>query len=83
MTTSTQMNVRTTNYLLSEVDKIVSKGVFRSRSEAVNEAMRMLIRRYKLMRLEEQVAKIRAGAQGQGYGNLTKAVEDAHEDEED
>lgn len=79
MATSTQMNIRTTNYLLSEIDKTVSKGLFRSRSEAVNEAMRMLIRRYKLMKIEEEMVRIRAKTKG--YNNLTKAIIDSHEEE--
>jgi Arc/MetJ-type ribon-helix-helix transcriptional regulator len=79
MAASTQMNIRTTNYLLSEIDKTVSKGLFRSRSEAVNEAMRMLIRRYKLMKIEEQMVRIRAKTKGRT--SLTKAIIESHEEE--
>lgn len=34
---------------------IVEKGLFRNRTEAVNEALRFLIRRYKMMKIAEQI----------------------------
>ncbi|MDG6220681.1 MAG: hypothetical protein QCI38_04445 [Candidatus Thermoplasmatota archaeon] len=53
--TSAQLNVRTSPVILDELDMIVEKGLFRNRTEAVNEALRFLIRRYKMMKIAEQI----------------------------
>ena len=49
------MNIRTTEFLINELDEIVKEGYFRSRSEAMNEGIRILIRRYKLAKLESKL----------------------------
>ncbi|MFA5772260.1 MAG: ribbon-helix-helix domain-containing protein [Thermoplasmata archaeon] len=76
---SVQMNVRTTGYLINELDTIVKAGMFRSRSEAVNEAVRLLIMRYRMLRLEKKMVKVRNGTAK--YPNVSKAVMAAHEEE--
>ena len=61
---SVQLNVRTTPVLMDEIDKVVSEGLFRNRTEAVNEALRLLVKRYRMMELEQKmdgVAKDNAG----------------------
>ena len=77
---SVQMNVRTTNFLIGELDSIVQEGMFRSRSEAVNEAVRLLIRRYKLLRLEQKLNRVRKGTSR--YANVTKLIETIHEEDD-
>ena len=41
---STQINVRTSPIIAAEFDRIVGTGFFRDRTEAVNEALKFLIR---------------------------------------
>lgn len=80
MVSSVQVNVRTTPVILQELDGIVKKGYYRNRSEAVNEALRLLIRRYKMMTLEHKMKKIRKGTEK--LGNVTEAVIESHEEED-
>lgn len=78
--TSVQVNIRTTPFLANELDHIVQDGYFRSRSEAMNEAIRLLIRRYKLAKLESKLASARDGT-----GNLpsvTEALLEARKEED-
>jgi len=65
--TSVQVNIRTTPFLANELDHIVQDGYFRSRSEALNEAIRLLIRRYKLAKLESKLASVREGTENVGF----------------
>ena len=51
--------VETSDYLLEELDEMVREGYYHDRSEAVNDALQMLIRSYKL-------AKLRAKDQREG-----------------
>lgn len=44
---SAQVNFRTSEQLLADIDKLVDEGHFRTRTEAVNEALRMLVQRYR------------------------------------
>ena len=78
---SVQLNIRTSPILLDEIDTIVNKGLFRNRTEAVNEAIRLLIRRYKVMKIAEKIENI--ANQNLGNGSLTQALLDAREEEDD
>jgi Arc/MetJ-type ribon-helix-helix transcriptional regulator len=51
--------VETSDYLLEELDEMVREGYYHDRTEAVNDALEMLIRQYK-------VAKLRAKDQREG-----------------
>ena len=76
---STQLNVRTTPVLVHELDKVVMEGYFRNRTEAVNEALRLLVRRYQMMRLDGKMQKLRE--KNRGLPSLTEAVIRSHEEE--
>ena len=78
---SVQLNIRTSPILLDEIDTIVNKGLFRNRTEAVNEAIRLLIRRYKVMKIAERIENI--ATQNLGNGSLTQALLDARKEEDD
>jgi len=43
--------VETSAYLLEEIDEMVREGYYTSRTEAVNDALRELLKRYKLSKL--------------------------------
>jgi Arc/MetJ-type ribon-helix-helix transcriptional regulator len=74
------MNIRTTEFLIKELDEIVKKGYFRSRSEAMNEGIRMLIRRYKLAALESKL--IDARKETEDLPSVTKALIEARKEED-
>lgn len=78
---SIQATFRTTNVLMEEIDKLVKKGIFRNKTEAFNEGLREVIRKYKAQRAYEQIMKIREKNKGIPT-NLTKLVIKAHEEEE-
>jgi Arc/MetJ-type ribon-helix-helix transcriptional regulator len=44
-------HVETSTYLLEEVDEMIQEGFYHDRTEAVNEALRMLIKQYKVSKL--------------------------------
>ena len=77
---SSQLNIRTSKTLVEELDYLVDHGMFRNRTEAVNEGIRMLIRRYKAMKIAEKIDEI-AGSK-HGKGELTKALLDVREEED-
>lgn len=58
--------------MMSELDNVVGQGLFRSRSEAVNEAIRLLIRKYKIMRIADKIDQI--ASENLGDGSLTEAL---------
>ncbi len=43
--------VETSTYLLEEIDEMVREGFYHDRTEAVNDAIRMLLKQYKLSKL--------------------------------
>lgn len=77
---SIQVNIRTTKFLATELDRIVNEGYFRSRSEAMNEAIRILIRRYQLAKLESKLTKAKKGTKN--LQSLTKALLESREEED-
>ena len=77
---SIQVNIRTTRFLATELDRIVNEGYFRSRSEAMNEAIRILIRKYQLAKLESKLAKAKKGTKD--LPSITKALLEARQEED-
>ncbi len=58
--------VETSSFLLEEVDEMIQEGYYQSRTEAVNDALRMLLKQYKL-------AKLHAKDQRSFQGGLSAA----------
>ena len=77
---SVQLNVRTSENMLKGIDKTVSKGLYKNRSEAVNEALRLFLRQYEMGVIERRM-KVLAERNASGY-NATRAVVESHEKEE-
>jgi Arc/MetJ-type ribon-helix-helix transcriptional regulator len=77
---SVQVNIRTTKFLVNELDRIVEEGYFRSRSEAMNEGMRLIIRRYRLAKLEAKLLSAKKGSKD--LPSVTEALIKAREEEE-
>ena len=77
--TSTQLNIRTSPALVHELDVIVESGLYRTRTEAVNEALRLLIRRYRIMKISKQIEDM---AESSGIDDsITKALLDSREED--
>ncbi len=77
---SSQLNVRTSPVLIEELDSLVDRGLFRSRTEAVNEGIRLLIRRYKAMKIAEKIDKITLGKKSKK--SLTKVLMELRDEED-
>jgi Arc/MetJ-type ribon-helix-helix transcriptional regulator len=54
--------VETSTFLLEEVDEMVQEGYYHDRTEAVNEALRLLIKQYKLSKLHAKDARVAAAS---------------------
>ncbi len=65
-----QMNVRVDEELSREVDELVRRGVFRTKREAVEEALRLLIARVKAEEIRRSIDEVREGTE-----NLPSAAE--------
>ena len=46
--------VETSTYLLEEIDEMIQEGFYHDRTEAVNEALRMLVKQYKVSKLHDK-----------------------------
>ncbi|UCE73044.1 MAG: hypothetical protein JSV56_08365 [Methanomassiliicoccales archaeon] len=77
---SSQLNVRTSPVLIEELDSLVNRGFFRNRTEAVNEGIRLLIRRYKAMKIAEKIDKIAMGKKNKK--SLTEALLELRDEED-
>ena len=77
---STQLNVRTSATLINELDSLVNHGLFRNRTEAVNEGIRLVIRRYKAMKIADKIDKI--AKKKKGKKSLTEALVELREEED-
>jgi len=77
---SSQLNVRTSPTLIHEIDILVQNGLFRNRTEVVNEGIRILIRKYKAMRIGEKIDKI--AEKNHGKKSLTETLFELREEED-
>ena len=77
---SSQLNVRTSETLINELDRLVKHGLFRNRTEAVNEGIRILIRRYKAMKIGEKIDTI--AKKHHGIKNLTDTLNELRDEDD-
>ena len=75
-----QVNIRIPKDLISEVENLVKRGIFSSKTEAFSEAVRLLIRTHKGRVLAERMDRVREGTEGRP--NLTEVVISSHEEED-
>lgn len=50
--------VETSTYLLEGIDEMVREGYYKDRTEGVNDAIRQLLKRYKISKLHAKDARI-------------------------
>jgi len=79
---SVQATFRTTRVLMDEINKLVEMGIYRSKTEVFNEALRGIIQKYRAQRAYEQILKIRERNKDIP-ANLTELVVKAHEEEDE
>jgi len=53
--------VETSTFLLEEIDEMIQEGYYHDRTEAVNEAIRMLIKQYKVSKLHAKDLRYSSG----------------------
>lgn len=75
-----QLNIRTPEGLIQDLDQMVVSGYFKNRTEAVNEAIRLLIRRYRILLASKKIDEI--GENNFGEGSLTEMMIQARKEEE-
>ena len=78
--TSPQPSIKISKTLIEALDSLIKQGVFRNRNEAVNEGIRLLIRRYKAIKIAEKIDQIAEGKHGEG--NLTKKLLELRKEED-
>ncbi|MFO8050998.1 MAG: ribbon-helix-helix domain-containing protein [Thermoplasmatota archaeon] len=77
---TTQLNIRTPEELLEQLDQVVDLGLFKTRTEAVNEAIRLLVRRYRIMIVTQGMDDI--ASSNLGEGPLSDTLKELREEED-
>ncbi|MEM2122148.1 MAG: type II toxin-antitoxin system VapB family antitoxin [Candidatus Bathyarchaeia archaeon] len=76
-----QVNVKLDEKLLRELERLVEEGYVRTKKEAFEKALKLLIKSHKALELEERIDRVREGTEG--MPSVTEAVIELHEEEED
>ncbi len=77
-----QVNVRLEEELATELDELVVEGVYNTRTEAVKDAIKRLLRERIAERIRAKMERVRA-ASPTAPVSLTRIVEEAHEEEDE
>jgi len=75
-----QVNVKLDERLLREVEKLVEKGHVKTKKEAFERALQLLIKSHKALELAGRIDKVREGTEA--MPSVTEAVIESHEEEE-
>jgi len=75
-----QVNVKLDERLLREVEKLVESGYVKTKKEAFETALRLLIRSHKASELAARIDRIREGTET--MPSVTEAVVESHEEGE-
>ena len=71
------------DYPMIVINKLVEEGYFKSKREALEEAVNLLLRQYKILKLQKRMDKT-AESIGHLKGKpLSKLVEEIHEEEDE
>jgi Arc/MetJ-type ribon-helix-helix transcriptional regulator len=52
--------IETSKFLLEEIDEMIREGFYHDRTEAVNDALRLLIKQYKVSKLHDKDKRYRS-----------------------
>ncbi len=72
---------RTTKALIEDIEKLVKEGVYRSKTEAFNDGLRTIIRKYRADKAYRKILTVREDTTE--FSALTKKVVEAHEEEDE
>lgn len=72
MNTVIQVNINTTPFLLDELDHMVDEKIFPSKNDAINAAFHLLIRKYRLSKIEKKIDSVRMDTEN--FRSVTEAV---------
>lgn len=75
-----QVEISTASILIDKIDKIVEEGYFQNRTEALNEAIHLLIKKYQLTKIKTRIETIREDTEK--YPGLSGIVESMHSEED-
>lgn len=78
--TDVQVKISTASLLIEKIDKIVEEGYFQNRTEALNEAIRLLIKKYQLAKIKTRIEIIREDTEK--YPGFSGIVESMHSEED-
>ena len=78
--TDVQVKISTASLLIDKIDQIVKEGYFQNRTEALNEAIRLLIKKYQLVKIKTRIETIREDTEK--YPEPSRIVESMHLEED-
>lgn len=76
------INFKTTKILAQELNNLIKDGYFKDKNEALNDALKLLIKRHKLNLIEKKILNIRKKFRRSRI-NLTETIVKLHEEEND
>ncbi|MGC9104088.1 MAG: ribbon-helix-helix domain-containing protein [Candidatus Methanodesulfokora sp.] len=74
------MNLRLDEKVVKEVERLVRKGHFSSKTEAFTQALKLLIRHYRAEEIKRKFESIREGTEA--FPSVTAAIIASHEEED-
>ena len=75
-----QVNINTTPFIVEELDRMIDENIFSSKSEAINEAIHLLIKKYRLSKIEKKIDSVRMDTEN--FRSVTEAVLSSREEED-
>ncbi|MEM3045013.1 MAG: type II toxin-antitoxin system VapB family antitoxin [Candidatus Bathyarchaeia archaeon] len=75
-----QVNVKLDEKLLREVERLIEEGYVKTKKEAFEKALKLLIKSHKASELEERIDRVREGTEG--MPSVTEAVMELHGEED-
>lgn len=75
-----QVNLKLDAELVREVERLVDEGYFPTKTEAFTQALKLLIRQYRVEEVRKRLARIREGTEI--LPSATEAVVASHEEED-
>ena len=76
-----QVNLKLDEKMIKEIESLVERGYFSSKTEAFVKALQLLIRSQKAEELAKRIDEIREGTES--APSVTEAVVKAHEEEDE
>lgn len=74
------LNIQITETLANEIKSLIKKGIFKDQTEAINSAIKLMVKRYKVQTIGERILKTRERL-GDKKINLTEEIIHSHEED--